>query len=50
MIINIDLDALNGAGFVLGWDDLSAAIGSAIDTFTPAECANYFAAAGYDAY
>lgn len=31
-------------------DDLSRAIGSAIDTFTPAECANYFAAAGYDAY
>ncbi|MET3436625.1 hypothetical protein ABIC44_003783, partial [Sphingomonas sp. 1185] len=23
--------------------------GAAIDTFTPAECANYFAAAGYDA-
>lgn len=31
-------------------DDLSRAIGAAIDTFTPAECANYFAAAGYDAY
>ena len=31
-------------------DDLSRAISSAIDTFTPAECANYFAAAGYDAY
>ncbi len=27
------------------WD----AIGRLIDTFTPAECANYFAAAGYDA-
>jgi transposase len=25
------------------------AIGRIIDTFTPAECANYFAAAGYDA-
>ena len=25
------------------------AIGRLIDTFTPAECANYFAAAGYDA-
>ena len=24
------------------------AIGRIIDTFTPAECANYFAAAGYD--
>ncbi|MET3436243.1 hypothetical protein ABIC44_001092 [Sphingomonas sp. 1185] len=24
-------------------------MGAAIDTFTPAECANYFAAAGYDA-
>ena len=24
-------------------------IGIAIDAFTPAECANYFAAAGYDA-
>ncbi len=31
-------------------DDLSRAIGSAIDTFTPTECANYLAAAGYDAY
>ena len=31
-------------------DDLTGAIGAAIDTFTPAECANYFAAAGYDAY
>ncbi|MDQ1232145.1 transposase [Sphingomonas sp. SORGH_AS 879] len=31
-------------------DDLSRTIGAAIDTFTPAECANYFAAAGYDAY
>ncbi|SDA36897.1 hypothetical protein SAMN03159340_04060, partial [Sphingomonas sp. NFR15] len=30
--------------------DLTSAIGAAIDTFTPAECANYFAAAGYDAY
>ena len=28
---------------------LWAAIGRTIDTFTPAECANYFAAAGYDA-
>ena len=25
------------------------AIGKLIDTFTPAECANYLAAAGYDA-
>lgn len=30
-------------------DGLWAAIGSLIDTFTPQECANYFAAAGYDA-
>jgi len=30
-------------------DDLSRAIGAAIDTFIPAECANYFATAGYDA-
>ena len=30
--------------------DLSRAIGTAIDAFTPTECANYFAAAGYDAY
>lgn len=30
-------------------DDLWAAIGTAIDAFTPAECANYFAATGYDA-
>ena len=28
---------------------LEAAIAEAIDTFTPAECANYFSAAGYDA-
>ncbi len=31
-------------------DELWAAIGRAIDTYTPQECANYFAAAGYDAY
>ena len=30
-------------------DGLWAAIGRLIDTFTPQECANYFAAAGYDA-
>jgi hypothetical protein len=29
-------------------DSLWATIGRIIDTFTPAECANYFAAAGYD--
>ena len=29
-------------------DGLWAAIGRLIDTFTPAECANYFSAAGYD--
>lgn len=29
-------------------DDLWHAIGRGIDTFTPAECVNYFAAAGYD--
>jgi len=29
-------------------DGLWSAIGRIIDTFTPAECANYFAAAGYD--
>lgn len=29
-------------------DDLWAAIGRGIDTFTQAECQNYFAAAGYD--
>ena len=28
---------------------LWTAIGRLIDAFTPAECANYFAAAGYDA-
>ena len=27
---------------------LWTAIGKGIDTFTPAECENYFAAAGYD--
>ena len=31
-------------------DDLCRAIGQAIDRFTPRECRNYFAAAGYDAY
>ena len=29
-------------------DDLWDAIAQGIDTFTPAECQNYFAAAGYD--
>lgn len=29
-------------------DALWSAIGQVIDTFTPTECANYFAAAGYD--
>jgi hypothetical protein len=29
-------------------DGLWSAIGRIIDTFTPNECANYFAAAGYD--
>ena len=31
-------------------DELWAAVASAIDTYTPTECANYFAAAGYDAW
>ena len=30
-------------------DELWAVIGASLDTFTPAECINYFAAAGYDA-
>ena len=30
-------------------DDLWRSIGRIIDTFTPTECSNYFAAAGYDA-
>jgi transposase len=30
-------------------DGLWAAIGRLVDVFTPAECENYFAAAGYDA-
>lgn len=30
-------------------DELWTVIGSAIDAFTPQECRNYFAAAGYDA-
>jgi transposase len=30
-------------------DQLWNAIAQAIDTYTPSECANYFAAAGYDA-
>ena len=29
-------------------DDLWDAIANGIDTFTPTECENYFAAAGYD--
>ena len=29
-------------------DDLWSAVATAIETFTPRECANYFAAAGYD--
>ena len=29
-------------------DDLWDAIANGIDTFTPTECQNYFAAAGYD--
>lgn len=29
--------------------DLWRSISRIIDTFTPTECANYFAAAGYDA-
>ena len=31
-------------------DELWAAVARAIDTFTPTECNNYFAAAGYDAW
>ena len=31
-------------------DDLWDAIANAIETFTPTECTNYFAAAGYDRY
>ena len=31
-------------------DDLWRAVGNAIDAFTPQECENYFAAAGYDAW
>jgi len=31
-------------------DDLWRVIGESLDAFTPNECANYFAAAGYDAY
>jgi transposase len=31
-------------------DHLWRVIGDCLDAFTPAECANYFAAAGYDAY
>ncbi|CAM3272214.1 Tc1-like transposase DDE domain-containing protein [Sphingomonas antarctica] len=31
-------------------DQLWRVIGDSIDAFTPTECANYFAAAGYDAY
>ena len=31
-------------------DQLWRVIGESIDAFTPNECANYFAAAGYDAF
>jgi Transposase and inactivated derivatives len=31
-------------------DDLWRVIGQSLDAFTPAECANYFLAAGYDAW
>ena len=31
-------------------DHLWRVIGDCLDAFTPAECTNYFAAAGYDAY
>ena len=31
-------------------DDLWRVIGQSLDAFTPAECANYFQAAGYDAW
>jgi transposase len=31
-------------------DQLWHVIGECLDAFTPAECVNYFAAAGYDAY
>ena len=31
-------------------DELWAVIGTSLDAFTPPECANYFAAAGYDAW
>ena len=31
-------------------DELWTVIGTSLDTFTPAECANYFTAAGYDAW
>ena len=31
-------------------DELWRVIGDSLDAFTPAECANYFAAAGYDAW
>ena len=31
-------------------DDLWQIIGQSLDAFTPTECANYFEAAGYDAW
>ena len=31
-------------------DELWRVIGDSLDAFTPGECANYFAAAGYDAW
>ncbi|MBA3241044.1 MAG: IS630 family transposase, partial [Acidobacteria bacterium] len=31
-------------------DHLWHVIGESLDAFTPNECANYFAATGYDAY
>jgi transposase len=43
------LKALLRKAAALSVDQLWTAIAQAIDTFSPRECANYFAAAGYDA-
>jgi hypothetical protein len=42
--------AFIGGAARLVLERLGNAIGRVIDTFTPTECANYFAAAGYDPY
>ena len=43
-----ELVTTSNAELVNRAQDVGTAIGHIVDTFSPAECANYFAAAGYD--